>query len=799
MQAITGPWPTFIREIQREVLGEQGFHDHLDWGHTRGRDFQCFAAIAYLASKYPSLSHPAAPALERWMQDPKPIPQLLHSRLISTFGIFVNLARDSKLRGPLQQPTRVSPVEFVMIGLLIFVHSRTLSMQQLSSAIERLRSDVRSNYIDIRLNTRTLKHMFEFVCKKMARSQLKSDGKGDVPAATSQTPSKATKRKRSDDDEDEFQVSKSTKWKSKVVESVKETASPAKRKTKTKTNTVATTEQDVVKPPRPPTSQPIAPPVSKPAAPLSQKAAVVKPPIALARRAQLPKKTGNIGANSTSAPQSPAKITTGTMPAKMERTEPALFMPPRPVPTPPNRKLAKKSPPSVGLAVPSSTQASPSVPSPRTPILIPAAQQSAPPIASSSSAPPIINPNPPRPQPVAPPPPPLVPVQTEVIVKTEQLPSPPPSILSAGLMRPSNDSTRLASLRAARAAVNTSKLEMPSPILASPLPQPSPTLPLTPTASIPTRDPRRRPGTSVSQLPSPVEQPAPSNKTALSHLEDLLVHGNNQSSASGLMSAAQLASPSLPFLPHVGDHVHPNVDNAQMNSPTMTSNAYNLQGRASPASPQANGEADMDISPTVPQTQSMPVIPHFPRDFNGQLDQAQQSETNISSTTANGFVDNLKIQSPISPHPNHLPPETPPAPMSSSNVDLKASTSPNIPLPERIRHSLPARPRSTSGSLSGTSYDQAYVRERDRYRDRSQERSPESRYGHPDGPPRSSRRNSQNYYRDRDYRRDYDEWERSRYRGRDGSDRDWEREGDRYGDRGRDRDRDSRGYWRRGS
>lgn len=45
MQAITGPWPNFIREIQSQVLGDDGFGNSFDWGRARGRDFHGLASI----------------------------------------------------------------------------------------------------------------------------------------------------------------------------------------------------------------------------------------------------------------------------------------------------------------------------------------------------------------------------------------------------------------------------------------------------------------------------------------------------------------------------------------------------------------------------------------------------------------------------------------------------------------------------------------------------------------------------------------------------------------------------------
>ena len=207
LQAIAGPWSTVIREIQNQVLGEEGFEGYLDWGHARGRDFQCLATIGYLIENHPKTTIPGPKTLEKWLQRTQPVSTQLRIDLHETFRIFVTLARDKKYSGSLNRPTRVSPIEFVMIGVLIYLKRQTLSLTQISSAIEKMRKDVRASHQDIRTNTRVTKHLMEFMAKRIKVSELKSDGEGDVPAAEATAKvAKTTKRKRpiySDDSDKE--------------------------------------------------------------------------------------------------------------------------------------------------------------------------------------------------------------------------------------------------------------------------------------------------------------------------------------------------------------------------------------------------------------------------------------------------------------------------------------------------------------------------------------------------------------------------------------------------------------------
>lgn len=241
MQAIVGPWPTVIREIQSQVLGEDGFQGYLDWGHARGRDFQCVASIGYLIENHPKPTVPSAPTLEKWLLKSDPVSPKLREDLLDTFRVFLTLARDQKYSRSLNKPTRVSPIEFVMIGVLIYLFRDRLSLTQLSSAIEKMRKDVRDDHQDIRANGRITKHMLSFMTKRLKISELKTDGEGDKPAAGKHT--KAKKRKRvaeyDDDSEEEEKLRKVTASKVSTSKS-KSSGSASQQKTESKSKPAPT-------------------------------------------------------------------------------------------------------------------------------------------------------------------------------------------------------------------------------------------------------------------------------------------------------------------------------------------------------------------------------------------------------------------------------------------------------------------------------------------------------------------------------------------------------------------------------
>jgi hypothetical protein len=220
MQAITGEIPTVIRDLQKNVLGSDGFDGHIDWGHARGRDFQCIASIVYLMEKYPSQHTPHAQQLEKWLSDGKVTPKF-RTKIFDTFQTFLAIVRNKTLCAPFKNPTRVSPIEFVMSGVLVSAYRDKLSLTQLSSAIEKLRACVRAKEKDIRMNTRTMKHMHDFITRKINGVTLKSDKNGDVPASkahSTSTTKQAAKRKRQES-EDEGEGEKKPPRKSPILPS----------------------------------------------------------------------------------------------------------------------------------------------------------------------------------------------------------------------------------------------------------------------------------------------------------------------------------------------------------------------------------------------------------------------------------------------------------------------------------------------------------------------------------------------------------------------------------------------------
>jgi len=107
---------------------------------------------------------------------------------------FYTIASDGNLNAPFKTvKERVSPVEFVFIGVLIFVLSE-YSMEYKSTEILRLRSTVRKEHKDRRFNTRVQLTLWNFI----------EDAKKRATSATSAVTGKKRKKGADDDDDDDY-------------------------------------------------------------------------------------------------------------------------------------------------------------------------------------------------------------------------------------------------------------------------------------------------------------------------------------------------------------------------------------------------------------------------------------------------------------------------------------------------------------------------------------------------------------------------------------------------------------------
>ncbi|KAK0432456.1 hypothetical protein EV421DRAFT_1502172 [Armillaria borealis] len=181
LQAITGPLASLVRGVQDLLASPAGLEGHVPWGKARGRDFLCVAQIIYLIDG--KKAEPSAPKIEAWLTDDKAatITPKLQRNIDTTVAVLCTLAHDAALSKPLNDK-KVSPIEFVMITYMIFLHRDKLSFTQLSDAAAQLRKNVRARFPSIRFNTETYNHVLGYL-KQMKTMSFESDREGDQPAS----------------------------------------------------------------------------------------------------------------------------------------------------------------------------------------------------------------------------------------------------------------------------------------------------------------------------------------------------------------------------------------------------------------------------------------------------------------------------------------------------------------------------------------------------------------------------------------------------------------------------------------
>ncbi|KAJ8692036.1 hypothetical protein PTI98_011549 [Pleurotus ostreatus] len=181
LQVINTSRASYVRDLLKDYVDdeERGLAgDDLDWDRSRGADFRCLAQTVHLITKWKEVTTVASiPQLEKWLSSSEPLEDALQQRIRDVYDLFRDLVHDAKLNKVFKKPTKISPVEFVIIPVLISACGERMGMAQLSAAIGKMRDEVRKAHVDIRMNSRVSKWMLEYVEKLAQETKGKvSDG-----------------------------------------------------------------------------------------------------------------------------------------------------------------------------------------------------------------------------------------------------------------------------------------------------------------------------------------------------------------------------------------------------------------------------------------------------------------------------------------------------------------------------------------------------------------------------------------------------------------------------------------------
>ncbi|KAI0682981.1 hypothetical protein BC835DRAFT_1260395, partial [Cytidiella melzeri] len=162
LQAISSPWAEYISQLKDMRLNE-GIAAQIEVDTTRGRDFQAVAQLVYCCEGIPDQRFPTASKLDQWLHRkdyPRPS---LKDEITKTMQMFQHIASTPGLdMGFTQVKNRVAPVEFVFIGVLLFV-MRRCTYPECAQAILDMRQSARSQHKDIRANNVIVKYLWNFI------------------------------------------------------------------------------------------------------------------------------------------------------------------------------------------------------------------------------------------------------------------------------------------------------------------------------------------------------------------------------------------------------------------------------------------------------------------------------------------------------------------------------------------------------------------------------------------------------------------------------------------------------------
>lgn len=162
----TGPWRDLAQQLIDEyVTPNDGLSVTIKLDLARSRGLQNMCQALFSIAHLPNLVQATSLKLSKWVDKIDGPDPLLREKIIKTFRIFRDIAKDKELKVPLEQPARVAPIEFVTIAVLVAIFMERFSLADLSRAIHALRSEARKQHADIRTNSKVFKTISDTICR----------------------------------------------------------------------------------------------------------------------------------------------------------------------------------------------------------------------------------------------------------------------------------------------------------------------------------------------------------------------------------------------------------------------------------------------------------------------------------------------------------------------------------------------------------------------------------------------------------------------------------------------------------
>ncbi|KAJ7129581.1 hypothetical protein C8R44DRAFT_872833 [Mycena epipterygia] len=193
LAAISSPRAEFISTLEsRHISIEGGLSQVLDWDTKRGREFQNVAQFVYCCDDVSAEKVPTAPKMETWLSSADHPGESFKRDIDEALNEFGRIATDPQLNMGFKMTKKLAPVEFVFVGVLIYV-LRKATPRERASAISHLRADIRAQFPDIRMNSKVGAALWGLI------NHLKHNPTISISGAELSSTSSKRKRKMSED------------------------------------------------------------------------------------------------------------------------------------------------------------------------------------------------------------------------------------------------------------------------------------------------------------------------------------------------------------------------------------------------------------------------------------------------------------------------------------------------------------------------------------------------------------------------------------------------------------------------
>ncbi|CAL1707411.1 unnamed protein product [Somion occarium] len=208
LQAVSSAWATWISEIDSRYMScENGITDIVNVDIKRGRNFQSLAHLVYCCYGVPEQLTPTPSKLETFLTKTSPPDPEFKSSIVHVLNDIMAIAMDkNKNKAFTYIKHRIAPIEFVFMGVVLFVMMKHSTEKQRAEEIYNMRTFIREKYQDVRARGDIIRTLWMFV-SDIAR-KYRTGYQFDKPAPARKTKKKRTRADEDDDSEDEFDGTK---------------------------------------------------------------------------------------------------------------------------------------------------------------------------------------------------------------------------------------------------------------------------------------------------------------------------------------------------------------------------------------------------------------------------------------------------------------------------------------------------------------------------------------------------------------------------------------------------------------